>query len=53
MAASSLQYSIGMKAVKDKVLSKDKETGEVAYKEVTATFNHETDEITRFMWATK
>ncbi|WP_246132400.1 polymorphic toxin-type HINT domain-containing protein, partial [Paenibacillus hemerocallicola] len=31
--------------VGDKVLSKDEETGEVAYKEVTATFNHETDEI--------
>jgi hypothetical protein len=27
------------------VLSKNEETGEVAYKEVTATFNHETDEI--------
>ncbi|WP_329959303.1 polymorphic toxin-type HINT domain-containing protein [Paenibacillus athensensis] len=31
--------------VGDKVLSKNEETGEVAYKEVTATFNHETDEI--------
>jgi intein/homing endonuclease len=31
--------------VGDKVLSKDEATGEVAYKEVTATFNHETDEI--------
>ncbi len=31
--------------VGDKVLSKDEETGEEAYKEVTATFNHETDEI--------
>ncbi|KAA9002428.1 type IV secretion protein Rhs [Paenibacillus spiritus] len=31
--------------VGDKVLSKDEETGEVAYKEVTATMNHETDEI--------
>ena len=31
--------------VGDKVLSKDEETGEVAYKEVTATFNHETDEF--------
>ena len=31
--------------VGDKVLSKDENTGEVAYKEVTATFNHETDEI--------
>ena len=31
--------------VGDKVLSKDEETGELAYKEVTATFNHETDEI--------
>lgn len=31
--------------VGDKVLSKDEESGEVAYKEVTATFNHETDEI--------
>lgn len=31
--------------VGDMVLAKDEETGEVAYKEVTATFNHETDEI--------
>lgn len=31
--------------VGDKVLSKDEETGELANKEVTATFNHETDEI--------
>ncbi|WP_442601932.1 polymorphic toxin-type HINT domain-containing protein [Paenibacillus sp. KN14-4R] len=31
--------------VGDKVLSKDETTGEEAYKEVTATFNHETDEI--------
>nr|WP_242401341.1 polymorphic toxin-type HINT domain-containing protein [Brevibacillus laterosporus] len=31
--------------VGDKVLSKNVETGGVAYKEVTATFNHETDEI--------
>ncbi|AIQ14933.1 polymorphic toxin-type HINT domain-containing protein [Paenibacillus durus] len=31
--------------VGDKVLSKDEVTGEVAYKEVTATFNHESDEI--------
>jgi RHS repeat-associated protein len=31
--------------VGDKVLAKDEVTGEVAYKEVTATFNHETDEI--------
>ncbi len=31
--------------VGDRVLSKNEETGEVAYKEVTATFNHETDEI--------
>ncbi|WP_016739355.1 MULTISPECIES: polymorphic toxin-type HINT domain-containing protein [Bacillales] len=31
--------------VGDRVFSKDEETGEVAYKEVTATFNHETDEI--------
>ncbi|OMD34714.1 hypothetical protein BSK56_33475, partial [Paenibacillus borealis] len=31
--------------VGDKVLSKDEITGEVAYKEVTATFNHETNEI--------
>ncbi|WP_374018148.1 polymorphic toxin-type HINT domain-containing protein [Paenibacillus thiaminolyticus] len=30
---------------KDKVLSKNEETGEVAYKAVTATFNHDTDEI--------
>ncbi|MBD3920227.1 S8 family serine peptidase [Paenibacillus sp. PR3] len=33
--------------VGDKVLSKSEETGEVAYKEVTATFNHETDNIYR------
>ncbi|WP_148466836.1 polymorphic toxin-type HINT domain-containing protein [Paenibacillus senegalimassiliensis] len=31
--------------VGDRILSKDETTGEVAYKEVTATFNHETDEI--------
>lgn len=31
--------------VGDMVLSKDETTGELAYKEVTATFNHETDEI--------
>ncbi|MFC5700575.1 polymorphic toxin-type HINT domain-containing protein [Cohnella faecalis] len=31
--------------VGDMVLSKDEETREVAYKEVTATMNHETDEI--------
>ncbi len=31
--------------VGDKVLSKDEETGKVEYKEVTDTFNHETDEI--------
>ncbi|WP_269145575.1 polymorphic toxin-type HINT domain-containing protein [Cohnella fermenti] len=31
--------------VGDKVLSKDETTGEVAYKEVTATMNHEMDEI--------
>nr|WP_242466809.1 polymorphic toxin-type HINT domain-containing protein [Brevibacillus brevis] len=31
--------------VGDKVLSKDETTGEVAYKDVTATFNHGTDEI--------
>jgi len=31
--------------VGDRVLSKDEDTGEVGYKEVTATFNHETDEI--------
>ncbi|AIQ14924.1 hypothetical protein PDUR_25855 [Paenibacillus durus] len=31
--------------VGDKVLSKDEVTGEVAYKVVTATFNHESDEI--------
>jgi len=31
--------------VGDRVLSKDETTGEVAYKEVTATFNHEMDEI--------
>ncbi|MFC5701645.1 polymorphic toxin-type HINT domain-containing protein [Cohnella faecalis] len=31
--------------VGDKVLSKDEKTGDVAYKEVTDTFNHETDEI--------
>ena len=33
--------------VGDKVLSKDEITGKEAYKEVTATFNHETDEIYR------
>ncbi|NEN87036.1 polymorphic toxin-type HINT domain-containing protein [Paenibacillus elgii] len=31
--------------VGDKVLSKNEETGEVSYKEVTVTFNHEMDEI--------
>ncbi|WP_430191112.1 polymorphic toxin-type HINT domain-containing protein [Paenibacillus jamilae] len=31
--------------VGDRVLSKDEATGKVAYKEVTATFNHETNEI--------
>ncbi|MCY9765424.1 HINT domain-containing protein, partial [Paenibacillus alvei] len=31
--------------VGDKVLSKNEETNEVAYKEITATFNHEADEI--------
>ncbi|KWX80493.1 hypothetical protein AMQ84_03375 [Paenibacillus riograndensis] len=31
--------------VGDKVLSKDETTGEVAYQEVTYTFNHETDAI--------
>ncbi|MCA1291740.1 HINT domain-containing protein [Paenibacillus sp. alder61] len=31
--------------VGDMVLSKNEDTGEQAYKEVTATFNHETDEI--------
>ncbi|WP_204343380.1 polymorphic toxin-type HINT domain-containing protein [Paenibacillus elgii] len=31
--------------VGDRVLAKDEKTGEVAYKKVTATFNHETDEI--------
>ncbi|WP_322908152.1 polymorphic toxin-type HINT domain-containing protein, partial [Paenibacillus sp. SGZ-1009] len=31
--------------VGDKVLSKNETTGEIAYKEVTDTFNHETDEI--------
>ncbi len=29
----------------DQVLSKDEKTGEVKYKEVTATFNHKTDDI--------
>ncbi|WP_337190050.1 MULTISPECIES: polymorphic toxin-type HINT domain-containing protein [Saccharibacillus] len=29
----------------DNVLSKDENTDEVTYKQVTATFNHETDEI--------
>ncbi|WP_256873722.1 polymorphic toxin-type HINT domain-containing protein [Paenibacillus kribbensis] len=33
--------------VGDRVLSKDETTGEVAYKEVTTTFNHETNEIYR------
>ncbi len=31
--------------VGDMVLSKDEATGDVAYKEVTATMNHETDEV--------
>jgi hypothetical protein len=31
--------------VGDMVLSKDEVNGELAYKEITATFNHETDEI--------
>jgi len=37
------KISIGYRGIT--VLSKDETTGEVAYKEVTATFNHETDEI--------
>ncbi|OAS14692.1 polymorphic toxin-type HINT domain-containing protein [Paenibacillus oryzisoli] len=35
--------------VGDRVLSKDEKTGEVAYREVTATFNHETDEIYKIL----
>lgn len=31
--------------VGDKILSKNDETGEVEYKEVTYTFHHDTDEI--------
>ncbi|WP_346768741.1 polymorphic toxin-type HINT domain-containing protein [Paenibacillus sp. HB172176] len=51
-AGTKVQTEAGEKNIEDievgdKVLSKDEETGEVAYKEVTATFNHETgtDEI--------
>ncbi|WP_237179127.1 polymorphic toxin-type HINT domain-containing protein, partial [Paenibacillus sp. MMS18-CY102] len=49
-AGTKIQTDEGEKNIEDievgdKVLSKDEETGEVAYKEVTATFNHETDEI--------
>lgn len=49
-AGTKVQTDKGEKPIEDievgdKVLSKDEESGEVAYKEVTATFNHETDEI--------
>ncbi|WP_379143213.1 polymorphic toxin-type HINT domain-containing protein, partial [Paenibacillus sp. sgz500992] len=49
-AGTKVQTDEGEKPIEeievgDKVLSKDDETGEVAYKEATATFNHETDEI--------
>ncbi|MFD1463384.1 polymorphic toxin-type HINT domain-containing protein [Paenibacillus farraposensis] len=49
-AGTKVQTDEGEKPIEDiqvgdKVLSKNEETGEVAYKEVTATFNHETDEI--------
>lgn len=39
--------------VGDKVLSKDEATGEVAYKEVTATFTMRRMRFTRFMWAAR
>ncbi|ASR45358.1 hypothetical protein B4V02_00855 [Paenibacillus kribbensis] len=49
-AGTKVQTDEGEKPIEDIevgewVLSKDEATGEVAYKEVTATFNHETDEI--------
>ncbi|RIE03934.1 polymorphic toxin-type HINT domain-containing protein [Cohnella faecalis] len=49
-AGTKVQTDEGEKKIEDievgdRVLSKDETTGEVAYKEVTATFNHETDEI--------
>ncbi|MGG1617123.1 polymorphic toxin-type HINT domain-containing protein [Paenibacillus sp. NRS-1782] len=49
-AGTKVQTDEGEKPIEDievgeRVLSKDEATGEVAYKEVTATFNHETDEI--------
>ncbi|MCM3293460.1 HINT domain-containing protein [Paenibacillus sp. MER 180] len=50
VAGTKVQTDEGEKNIEDiqvgdKVLSKDEVTGEVAYKKVTATFNHETDEI--------
>lgn len=50
VAGTKVQTDEGEKNIEDikvgdKVLSKNEETGKVAYKEVTATFNHETDEI--------
>ncbi|MNM82347.1 Hint module [compost metagenome] len=50
VAGTEVQTDEGEKNIEDievgdKVLSKNEETGEVAYKEVTATFDHETDEI--------
>ncbi|MEY9092560.1 polymorphic toxin-type HINT domain-containing protein [Paenibacillus sp. RC84] len=50
VAGTKVQTDEGEKNIEDiqvgdKVLSKNEETGEVTYKEVTATFNHETDEI--------
>ncbi|MFD2331291.1 polymorphic toxin-type HINT domain-containing protein [Cohnella sp. GCM10020058] len=50
VAGTKVQTDEGEKNIEDiqvgdRVLSKDEATGEVAYKEVTATFNHETDEI--------
>ncbi|WP_379157930.1 polymorphic toxin-type HINT domain-containing protein [Paenibacillus sp. sgz5001063] len=58
VAGTKVQTDEGEKPIEDievgdKVLSKNEENGEVAYKEVTETLNHETDEITRFMWAVR
>lgn len=49
-AGTKVQTADGEKPIEeieigDRVLSKDETTGEIAIKEVTATFNHETDEI--------
>ncbi|MFB5268840.1 polymorphic toxin-type HINT domain-containing protein [Paenibacillus enshidis] len=49
-AGTTVQTDEGEKNIEDikvgdKVLSKNEETGDVAYREVTATFNHGTDEI--------